>query len=259
MRSREEEALPKRSFPGLAALKTQLEALYERYNRAEFREKDPVSVVWAYAEPADQEVAGLWAALFAWGRREVAIQKARLLLESVGPHPAAALREGQPLAVSLRHRTWSPTDIAALWSTLGNLYRRYGRLEAFFYPYRQRWEEGIAAFQEAILSQAPSLRRHIGYIRAGSASKRLQLWLRWMVRRDAVDPGPWEGFNPAVLFVPVDVHIARWATEWGLLPHRPPTWKQVLTLTAFFRQLSPTDPLRYDFALVTAQALLPHI
>jgi len=160
---------------------------------------------------------------------------------------------------SLRHRTWSPADITALWSVLRDLYRRYGRLEAFFYPYRQRWEEGIAAFQEAILRQAPTLRRHIGYIRAGSASKRLQLWLRWMVRRDAVDPGPWEGFDPAVLFVPVDVHVARWAAQWGLLPHRTPTWKQVLALTALFRQLSPTDPLRYDFALVTAQALLPHI
>lgn len=242
----------------LSTLKAHLEALHERYHRLAYRDRDPVSVVWEYSDPADEEVVGLWAALFAWGRREVAMQKVRLLLQAVGPHPAAALREGYPLQVSFRHRTWSPTDIAALWQALMRLYRRYGRLEAFFYPYRQRWEEGIAAFQEAILSSAPSLRRHIGYIRAGSASKRLQLWLRWMVRRDVIDPGPWEGFSPAVLFMPVDVHVARWAAQWGLLPHRPPTWKAVLALTSLFRQLSPTDPLRYDFALVTAQTLLPH-
>lgn len=244
-----------RSRGELSTLKAHLEALYERYHHSIYRDRDPVAVVWAYQDAADQEVAGLWAALFAWGRREVALQKVRLLLQAAGPHPGAFLREGQPLQVSFRHRTWNSADIAALWEALAHLQRRYGRLEAFFYPYRHRWEEGIAAFQEAILSRAPALRRHIGYLRAGSASKRLQLWLRWMVRRDAIDPGPWEGFSPAVLFLPVDIHVARWAWTWGLLARPAATWSQVRALTDFFRTLCPEDPLRYDFALVTAGAI----
>ncbi|MEN2992575.1 MAG: TIGR02757 family protein [Bacteroidia bacterium] len=237
----------------LSQLRAELEALYTQYHHPTYRAEDPVEVVWSYAGPENQELVGLWAALFAWGLRRITIQKVRTLLAPLGAEPVYALRQGATLAC-LRHRTWSPEDIQALWQVLRNFYRRHGTLANFFWRYRWDWAEGIKAFQEAILGEAPKLRRHIGYVAAGSPSKRLQLWLRWMVRRDAIDPGPWEGFSPQRLFLPVDTHLARWAAARGLCAARTPTWSTVVALTEVFRRLAPEDPLRYDFALVTAAA-----
>lgn len=241
-------------FP-LHELKASLETLCEIYHRAEYRIYDPVSLPWQYATLEDQELAGLWAGLFAWGRRDVAIQKASQLLESLSSSPAEALKSGVPIAVRWSHRTWSPADMAALWRVLRQLYRREGNLAGFFWRRRSDWMGAITALQEAILSQAPQLVRHIGYIPRGSAAKRLQLWLRWMVRRDCIDPGPWEGFSPAVLYLPVDTHVLSWARQHRLCSQQAPSWRIVLRLTELFRRLSPADPLRYDFALVTAAAL----
>lgn len=198
---------------------------------------------------------GVWAALFAWGRRSVAIRKANELLSHLFPSPVEALRAGSPLGVGWAHRTWSPADMASLWEALRLIYRREGNLAGFFWRRRRDWMGAIVAFQEAILSQAPQLARHIGYIPRGSASKRIQLWLRWMVRRDCIDPGPWEGFSPAALYLPVDTHVLHWARRHQLCSQQAPSWKVTLQLTETFRQLSPGDPLRYDFALVTAAAL----
>ncbi|MCS7162652.1 MAG: DUF2400 domain-containing protein [Bacteroidia bacterium] len=237
----------------LSQLRAELEALYAQYHHPAYRAEDPVEVVWEYTGPENQELVGLWAALFAWGLRRIAIQKVRALLAPLGAEPSYALRQGA-VPASLRHRTWSPEDIQALWQVIRNLYRRYGTLANFFWRYRRNWAEGIKAFQEAILGESPRLRRHIGYIGAGSPSKRLQLWLRWMVRRDVIDPGPWEGFSPQRLFLPVDTHMVRWAAARGLCAARPPTWSTVVALTEVFRQLASADPLRYDFALVTAAA-----
>lgn len=240
----------------LSVLKAQLESLYHTFHQEAFRAHDPVSVVWAYTHPTDQEIVGLWAALFAWGRREVVIRKVRELLNLIGPSPSIAVRELPHLPpIPWAHRTWSPTDIQDLWQALHFLYKREHSLANFFWKRRHDWEEAIAAFQEAILREAPHLQRHIGHLRKGSASKRLLLWLRWMIRKDCIDPGPWEGFSPAWLFTPIDVHVFRWMQSQNLIPYRNLSWRTVCALTEVFRQLSPADPLRYDFALVTAGAL----
>lgn len=240
----------------LSELKDSLEALYRIYHQPAYRSYDPVEKVWGYKHPRDQELVGLLAALFAWGRREVAIRKTTLLLEALGDSPWCALREGYfPQDLAWRHRTWTLMDVWALWQALGQLYRKEGHLEAFFWRRRRDWEGAIAAFQEFIYARAPHLQRHMGSIRRGSPSKRLQLWLRWMVRRDSIDPGPWEGIQPKILFVPIDTHWLKWLRQQGLLQQRQPTWRTVQQATSLFRMLSPADPLRYDFALVTALAL----
>lgn len=218
----------------LYQLRATLEALYASYHRVEYRLYDPVLLPWRYDTLEDQELAGLWAALFAWGQRAVAIRKAEQLLESLSPSPFQALRSGVPLAVSWAHRTWCPADMRALWQALRQLYAREGNLAGFFWRRREDWLGAVIAFQEALLAQAPRLLRHIGYIPRGSAAKRLQLWLRWMVRRDVIDPGPWEGFSSAVLFLPVDTHVLRWARQNQLCPYKTPSWKAVEELTAFF-------------------------
>ncbi|MCS6790740.1 MAG: DUF2400 domain-containing protein [Bacteroidia bacterium] len=240
----------------LSELRAKLEALYHTYHQPAYRVYDPVEKVWGYTHPRDQELVGLFAALFAWGRREVAIRKTTLLLEAIGNSPYHALHEGYfPHDFSWQHRTWRLSDVEALWRVLGRLYRKEGSLEAFFWRRRRDWEGAIAEFQEFIYAQAPQLQRHMGSIRRGSPSKRLQLWLRWMVRRDCIDPGPWEGIKPEVLFVPIDTHWLQWLRREGILSRRQPTWNTVQKSTSLFRTLSPADPLRYDFALVTASAL----
>ncbi len=240
----------------LRPYKPLLEALHTRYHQLLYRSLDPVEVVWGYTQPEDQAIAGLWAALFAWGRRSVAIQKTHALLQLLAPSPYAYLRRGRPLLVSLRHRTWKPETITRLWEKLQGLYSRYGSLEGFFQPYREGLWEGVAAFQAEITKGAPELRRHLGDLRAGSASKRLWLWLRWMIRKDAIDPGPWaSAFTPAHLYIPLDVHLLGWARQTGILKDSVPSWRAVVQLTEAFREIAPEDPLRYDFALLTASAL----
>lgn len=234
----------------ISELKRDLEALYERYHRIEYRVQDPVEVVWRYTDAQDREIAGLWAALFAWGRREVALRKVRALLEALGDSPAYALRSGLPLSVSWSHRTWSPADMQTLWDRLRQIYQREGNLAGFFWKRRQDWESAIADFQRAI--GGPPLHRHVGSLRRGSASKRLLLWLRWMIRRDVIDPGPWEGFSLRILYAPVDVHVCTWAVHHALITTRAPAWRHVRLLTEIFRKIRPDDPLRYDFAIVTA-------
>ncbi len=236
--------------------KATLETLYRLYHRPEYRLLDPVEVVWRYANPDDQAIAGLWAALFAWGRRQTAIQKTQQLLALMGPSPADALRENRPLFVVLRHRTWNPETIVALWQALQVIYQRYGGLQAFFRTYHDRLWEGVAAFQQVLIREAPILRRHLGDLKRGSASKRLWLWLRWMVRCDTIDPGPWAAyFSPQALYIPLDTHVLRWTRTLGLIAYQTPSWQAAQALTAIFRETAPEDPLRYDFAIVTAGAL----
>lgn len=234
----------------LPVLKAELEKLYERYHTPQYRQQDPVEIVWRYTDPRDQELAGLWAALFAWGRREVALRKVQSLLGTLAESPSYALRSGATLQIDWRHRTWSPQDMYLLWERLKALYRAEGSLAGFFWRRRTNWIEAIAEFQARV--GAPPLHRHIGSLRRGSASKRLLLWLRWMIRRDCIDPGPWEGFSPTLLYVPIDVHVLAWARRHALLTVHAPSWQSVVRLTEIFRQLSPDDPLRYDFAIVTA-------
>lgn len=239
----------------LAELSAHLESLYQRYHLRVYRGLDPVEVVWGYSEPLDQEIAGLWAALFAWGRRDVAIRKVRTLLELAGCAPSEFVRQGLLWEHPFVHRTWKADDVQAFWRFLTRIYAEWGSLKAFFLRYSSL-VEGVAAFQSAAIAFYEPMRYHVGDLRRGSASKRLFLWLRWMIRRDEIDPGPWAGaFLPAQLYVPLDVHVLRWARGWGLSLREPPSWQGVQVLTAYFRALRPADPLRYDFALVTASAL----
>ncbi|MCS7189723.1 MAG: TIGR02757 family protein [Bacteroidia bacterium] len=239
----------------LSKLKESLDYFYHLYHREEYRAYDPVSLLWEYDKAKDREIVGLWAALFAWGSRKVAIQKTRALLAAIPESPSEAVQLGLPIRVEICHRTWNAYDIQLFWNVLITLYRCYGSLGRFFWTYRQDWEEGIAKFQEAILSQAPSLQRHIGYIRKGSAAKRIQLWLRWMVRRDQIDPGPWEEIGPERLFVPLDTHLLHWARQVGLIQREIANWSVVKGITAFFQKICPEDPLKYDFSLVTAYSM----
>lgn len=230
---------------------------------------DPVEAPRSYPDPADQEVAGLLAASIAYGRADLFRPKLFGLLEAMGPSPAAFARsfdprrDGERLA-PFAYRFHLPADFGALVAGAGALLRSHGSLGASFAAALRRHgslREALAAFSRAIREEgANAVAGAMGPPRAlehllsdpakGGACKRLLLYLRWMVRRDAVDLGTWEGLVPrSALLVPVDTHVLRVARLLGLTRRKEASWRTAEEITASLRRLDPEDPVRYDFAL----------
>jgi len=154
------------------------------------------------------------------------------------------------------HRTFCVTDLMFFLYSLKNIYQNHGGLEAVFYEGASRGEglkDGICHFREVFFEIPYPVRtlKHVSNPLAGSAAKRLNMFLRWMIRKDecGVDFGIWDAFDPRDLYCPLDVHSGRVARRLGLLCRKQNDWKAVEELTANLRQLDPDDPVRYDFAL----------
>jgi uncharacterized protein (TIGR02757 family) len=237
-----------------------LEAVYRACNQRRFVHPDPLELLYGYASPADQEVAGLIAACLAYGRVAQILTSVRRLLDPMGS-PRAFLRAASPsdlrsLARGFAHRFTTSAEIAALLAAIRSCLLDHGSLEALF-------QEGRAEGQPTVL---PALTRFVEELRGraggaarcasllsspedGSACKRLNLYLRWMVRKDAVDPGCWTGIPPALLVVPLDTHLFRIARSLGLTERRQPNLRTAIEVTGGFARIRPDDPVRYDFCL----------
>ncbi len=231
---------------------------------------DPVEAPRRYADPADQEVAGLLAAGLAYGRADVFRPKLFGVLGRMGPSPAAFVRSFDPardghLLEPFAYRFNLPSDLGALLAGAGAAIRRHGSLGAFFAGELQRHggalQPALSAFSLTIRDEGAGLvsptmgsPRALEHLLAdpakGGACKRLLLYLRWMVRRDEVDLGTWEGLIPrSALLNPVDTHVMRIARLLGLTRRRDLSWRTAVEITASLRLLDPEDPVRYDFAL----------
>jgi uncharacterized protein (TIGR02757 family) len=249
------------SIPGLRAF---LDLAYARFNRPELIHPDPLELVLGYEGADDREVAGLLSACLATGRVASILSGARSALRLIGESPARGLeaigREGLIEAFAgFRYRFFSGRDIALLLWGAARLRAEHGSLGSYF---RQRLRgrpvgEGsamaaaMADFSSALRAAAggPFSKALLPNPEDGSACKRPMLWLRWMARRDAVDPGPWEPGLEPYLLVPLDTHMDRVGRGLGLLRGRARGIKAALELTASFREIAPEDPARYDFAL----------
>ena len=230
---------------------------------------DPVEAPRSYAEPADQEVAGLLAAGLAYGRADLFRPKLFGVLREMGPSPAAFVRSFDPARdghrfASFGYRFNLPADIGALLAGAGAVVRRHGSLGAFFaseLEARGELRGALATFARTIRTEGAALvadsmgpTRALEHLLAdaekGGACKRMVLYLRWMVRRDRVDLGTWEGLVPrAALLVPVDTHVLRVSRLLGLTRRKDATWRTAEEITASLRRLDPDDPVKYDFAL----------
>jgi uncharacterized protein (TIGR02757 family) len=235
-----------------------LETLYERYNHRSYVGSDPIGFLYGYDAVEDREIVGLLAATIAYGRVAQIARSMSTLLERL-PEPSRALREMSARQIArafagFRHRFTSGEEIARLlWGTRC-LREECGTLEAALTrgqrPEDGTIESGLTAFVESLRRLGGLAGGHVLPSPAdGSACKRLNLFLRWMVRRDAVDPGGWVGISPTRLVVPLDVHMHRIALGLGLTRRRSADWKTALEVTAGFRARAPEDPARYDFAL----------
>lgn len=234
------------------------EEMYRTYNRREFVHPDPLEFVLKFQDPADQEIAGLIASGLAYGRVGHILKSLDRIFKVLS-RPSAGLASMSRKDLleafgSFRHRWTTGEELAYFLRGISILREEYGSLENCFL---EGLEDDAQDVVPALISLVAKLRSASGRRDSsllacpsmGSACKRMFLYLRWMVRRDEVDPGPWTRASSAQLIVPMDVHMHRVSLRLGLTSRRQADLKSALQVTEFFRQLEPTDPVKYDFAL----------
>ena len=252
----------------LAVLRPPLENLYRTFDHLNAA-SDPVHIVRRYQTAEDREVVAFCAAGLAFGRVASVLQSIESLLAVMGPSPAAFVRSFDPAIDGRRlaplvHRWIGGKDLAALLIILQRMLEESGSIERFFMagddpaspdvaPALERFstralETDLRPIYRTALKRA-GVRYFFPRPSAGSACKRLNLFLRWMVRRDAIDLGVWSGLSSARLIVPLDTHVIRLGQCLRLTRYRTPGWKMAADITAALRQVNPDDPVRYDFAL----------
>ena len=244
----------------LPQLRRQLDAQYERYNRPGFIAHDPIQIPHRFTARADVEISALFAALLAWGQRPTIISKCSELLRRMddAPHQFIMQHQDEDLKrlLGFCHRTFCDTDLLYFVHFLRWFYERHETLEDAFLTgatQRERLENFHTLFFS--LPDAPArTRKHVATPARKSACKRVNMYLRWLVRRDGrgVDFGLWTRLSPADLIMPIDLHVERQARPLGLLTRKQVDWQAAEELTANLRLLDPTDPVKYDFALFGA-------
>lgn len=255
-------------------LKTFLDEKVAAYNRPSFIAQDPISIPHRFTKKQDIEIAGLFAAVFAWGHRTIIINKATELMQLMdnAPHEFCLqpTRSRLQRLLAFKHRTFNPTDLLYFIEFLHQHYTHQDTLETAFtrwmQPQDENIEKALAGFHHLFFSlpdAPPRTKKHIATPERNATCKRLCMFLRWMVRSDTcgVDFGFWQGISPAQLICPVDVHVARVARGLGLITRKQTDWQTALELSANLRQFDRNDPAKYDFALfgigVNASAALP--
>jgi uncharacterized protein (TIGR02757 family) len=246
-------------------LRQWLETHADRHNRTAFIEGDPISVPHRFVRLQDIEIAGLFTAIMAWGQRPTIIRKANALMDLMDAAPYAFVREHRPRDLKrfqdFCHRTLQPDDVLFLIHVLRDFYRRHDSLEEAFLagigPEDQTTEGGLNAFYHMIFDRPDAMdrtRKHIPAPLRKSSCKRINMYLRWMVRRDdrGVDFGRWRNIRMDQLVVPLDVHVSRVARELGLLQRKQDDWRAAVELTDALKRYDPADPVRFDFALFGA-------
>lgn len=243
-------------------LKSFLDEAALRYNTPDFISSDPISVPHRFSRLQDREIMGFWAATLAWGQRKTIIQSATRLVELMdnAPYDFMVNHEETDRArfEDFKHRTFQATDSLWFLEYLQQFYRQNASLETAFARHLNATDEtvenALRGFHDDFFAHpdAPErTRKHVATPARGSTCKRLNMFLRWMVRYDdaGVDFGLWREISPAQLLIPLDVHVDRVARRLGLLKRPQTDWQAVLELTSSLRAMDGTDPVKYDFAL----------
>jgi uncharacterized protein (TIGR02757 family) len=252
--------------PDNAQIHKILEQSYNEFSDSEssvrdFIEHDPVQFPLRYAKQrpknqADIEIAAILAATIAWGRRDLIIRSAQRMFAMMEPGPQAYVlkyparqKRWKTSRGSCLHRTFFEDDLAYFCRGFRHCYAKYGTLEKLFASEPDIWQ-GISLFREEMAAgNNGRYTAHIANPEANSACKRINLALRWLVRKDPADIGLWKSIKPSSLYIPLDVHVARNARKIGLLERKSNDKKAVMELTEKLRQFCPEDPVKYDFVL----------
>ena len=249
-------------FKNKAEFGNWLEDKYLLYNTPAFIEDDPVSIPHSFTKKQDIEIMGFWTAVLAWGQRQTIINKARQLVDLMdgAPHQFIVQHAEKDRArfLEFKHRTFQPLDTLYFLTFLQEFYQKHESLEEAFITGMEKDDEDITNalvhFHDQFFEHeyAPDrTRKHIATPARKSTCKRLNMFLRWMVRSDdkGVDFGIWKRISASQLCIPLDVHVERVAREVGLLKRKSRDWKAVQEITQQLRKFDATDPAKYDFAL----------
>lgn len=246
-----------------ASLKAFFDEKADLYNRPAFIKDDPVCIPHTFSKKQDIEIAGFFASIFAWGNRTTIINKSRelMLLMNNQPHEFCLHHSVADLKriTGFKHRTFNTTDLLYFIEFLKFHYSNHSSLENAFLPVGTPppdavMEATLIHFHNYFFSLdhvPPRTKKHIATPYKGSTCKRLNMYLRWMVRNDkkGVDFGLWRKIKPSQLICPIDLHVARVAKRFNILERKQIDWKAALELTGYLRTLDPQDPVKYDFAL----------
>lgn len=258
MRTKKLKILSKKK---LLQLKPYLDKIVNKVELETYIDADPVQFMHAFQKKNDQEIAGFFAAIMAWGRRDIVISKVNDLLERMDYRPEEFIgnfsESDSAMLEGFKHRTFKPVDIYWMVKTIQSILLTHGTFEGFW-EYCQsiamnQQRELIAIFHEQFFSFHPDVpqrtRKHISNPEKNSSCKRLYMYLRWCIRKSNVDLGTMNFMTPSELKIPLDVHVARQARKLGLLSRHQNDWKSVLELNKRLCILEPSDPAKYDFAL----------
>ena len=244
-------------------LRDLLEHLHDKYNRAEFIEPDPISIPHSFTSRDDREVAGFLAAAIAWGNRKAIVKSARRMMQYMDNAPADFVRNASEreleLLQSYVHRTFNGQDFIDFVRGMRHIMELHGGIGEFFereYEAQGDMARVLSLFRREFFSAEhnPHSEKHLSSIDKGAACKRLNMYIRWFVRRDerGVDFGLWQKIPMSALYLPLDVHTGNMGRALGLLKRKQSDWKATAEITSALREFDTSDPVRYDFALFGA-------
>ena len=229
---------------------------HDKYNKNDFIKDDPISIPHRFTKKQDIEIAGLFAATLAWGNRTSIINSCNKLMTLMDNQPYDFIlnhsqKELKPFETFV-HRTFNATDLLYFISFLKHYYTQNDSLENLFL--NRNIELGLSNFKESFFSlkDFPArTKKHVSSPENKSTCKRLNMYLRWMVRKDkiGVDFGIWKKIKPAQLYIPLDVHVENYARQLNLIERKQRDWLTVCELTSNLRLIDKNDPVRFDFAL----------
>lgn len=240
-------------------LKTLLDQKYLQFNHPDFIATDPIQIPHLFTRKEDIEIAGFFTATIAWGIRKSIINNSTKLMQWMDNAPYEFLINAQEkdYAVFLKfvHRTFNGDDCLYFMHALKNIYQNHQGLQTVFekgYEAEGSLFAALVHFRNVFfeLPHLPRTRKHVADVSTGASAKRLNMFLRWMVRKDdrGVDFGLWN-LPPSALYIPLDIHSGNVARKLGLLTRKQNDWRAVEELTANLRAFDPLDPVKYDFAL----------
>ncbi len=236
-----------------------LNRAFSQYHRFDYIQDDPISLPHQFSKLQDIEIIAFWVAILAWGNRKSIINSGKRLIRLMdnAPHDFIIHHKEKDRSrfLDFRHRTFQPDDALYFLEFLQNYYKKNNSLQSAFYSGMAQsgdLRDGLIQFKKTFFA-AEHLRRtekHISSPITGSACKRLNMFLRWMVRTSSVvDFGIWKKIKPAQLMIPLDVHVHRIALKLGLTQSKQANWKTLTQIMDILRKLDPDDPAKYDFAL----------
>jgi uncharacterized protein (TIGR02757 family) len=252
----------KHTYNGISTdeIKLFLEEKYLQYNNPSFIVCDPISIPHRFTNRCDREISGFLTAAIAWGRRDLILRSSTLMVELMGNSPhefLISVSKNELFRLSqFVHRTFNGNDFIYFIEGLRHIYTNYNNMEEVILQGMEEngsLKEGLSHLRSVFFSLPHASRneKHFADVMGGAAGKRLNMFLRWMVRKDnhGVDFGIWEKIDPAMLYIPLDLHSGNTARRLGLLTRKVNDWKAVEELTEILREFDPSDPVKYDFAL----------